>query len=631
MVLHIGGRAAMPRLSENDVFYWPQELKKFDGVKVPLRYLHAKDGGFDVGEAQFRYDEDDRQVWYKAVIKNKLVEEEIRKSPKEWKVSIGTLPKTEGKDDKICHRDGTCVSAPVFEGPRELALVKNPGMPEVTMEIFGESKELTMHCESTHITSDSTPLNTNDNNMSETDSTKTECNCDKSAEVKAEEDPCPEGWVLKDGKCVKAEPATAPETKAEEAPVADSTKQVDINVNVTKDEAAPKTESIDVDKLKTEMKAAILEEMGDKFTPKSDVKTADAKPSTDNDWRAAEAEYTPEYIKKGLKTGKVSMTINKEDWIKEHSQNLVTEAVSTSGTVPGIKTTTDIIIIPGSNTFEPIRSLGQFEALPTGVNTAKFWTLDVAAFGTAAGVIDGKIGTVGSHTLTAIDVTTSPRGVLQQVTKDQLRDFPPKFMEKLKEVMRLAAIKDEHNLIVQTIADTNSDFNNGTSVLTAGWPAHISGTDGTFINNGTAEDATGEMQKEGITTSRRYLAQRGHNPVTNRLVAIISSRAYDNLVNDSDISRFIQEGNPSISEQGLMSRYFGVEIMVSEELLVQNNSQRNVVLVAGKAFALASQKEMEIQMEEQIEGQYVNIIAVHDIGVEELDKSAYTIVSTKND
>lgn len=641
MVLYIGGLAITPTVSGNKVFYWPQELQKFHGVKVPLRFNHAKDGGFTVGEAKFTYDEEKQEVRYTGVITNELVEAEVKRGG--YQVSVGTLPKKtrdEGREDRICHRDGTCIDAPIFEGPRELSLVKNPGIPHSTLELLTEknkdcgckNKPIELDCESTPyiITSDEQTLNTEVNNMTEEVSTPNPSETQVKTEV---EDPCPPGWKLVDGKCVK-EPEKEDKPVESPAPVSESaqegTKTVDINVNVTKDEA--KTEKvIDVASLKTEMKAEILKEMGDKFTPKSDVKTSDST-STINDWKKAESEkYTPEYIKKGLEVGKVTMHINKEDWIADHTQNLVTEAVSTSGTVAQVKSTTDIIIIPGSNTFEPIRSLGQFEALPTGQDQAKFWTVDVSAFGTATGVIDGKIGTVGAHTLTAITVSTAPRGVLQQVTKDQLRDFPPKFMEKLKEVMRLAAIKDEHNLIVQTLASTNNDFNNGTTVVTAGYPVHLRGDTGALCDSTVTEDAIAEFAPVALKKARRYLAQRGHNPVANRLVAIISSRAYDALITDSTIANYIEQGNPSISEQGLLSRFFGIEIMVSEELLVANNAQRNVVVVVGKAFALASQKEMEIQMAEQIEGQYVNITAIHDIGVEELDHSAYVIISSKND
>ena len=632
MAKEISGIALFPRLSENDVFYWPQELKKFDGVTVPLRWNHIQTPEAIVGQATFEYNEEDRQVLYRATIDNEEVQKEVDKGT--YKVSIGA---SVAEPDFICHKDGQCAEAPILNVPQELSIVSNPGIPESSLNIL-EGKCTKLECAAPKIiTSDNENVDKKEHMTQET--SKHECDC----AGKTAEQECPVGKVWDGDKCVDV-PVTvvaAPEAKemacpegkvdngsgecvdkpAEAAPAAEN-KDVTVNVNVPE----TKSETIDVDAIKTELKAQVLSEMKAEWTPKSQVKEGADVP----DWKVAEAKYTPEFIKEGLDSGKVTMKISKEDWIAERSHNTVTEAVSTSGTIPGVKLSTDIIVIPGSNTFEPIRSMGQFEAIPTGENTAKFWTMDVASFGAITESTSTDI-TASTHTLTAIDVTCSPRGILQQVLKSQMEDFPAKFIETLKETMRLAAIKDEHNLIVQTIADTNSDFNDDTSALAAGFPAHISGEDGTFINDTTAEDTVGEFQKEGISTARRYLQERGHNPVNERVVAIISPRAYDSLINDSDISRFIQEGDSSITDLGLLSRYFGVEIMVSNELLVANNSYRNVVFVSGKAWALASQREMEIEMDKEIAGQYVNLVATHRIGVDELDKTAYAIVSSKQD
>lgn len=638
--MSIGGQALMPRLSENDVFYWPQELEKYDGIHVPLRRLHLKDGGIVVGEAIFEYRAEDRQVWYRAEINNESVEKEIKEGG--WTVSVGTLPAKVGGQDKICHRDGSCVSAPVFEGPRELALVQNPGIPEATLEVLDESKkniDIVMHCESKPHIITSNECKCKDKNINMTETPKIEQPKTEEAAplpTKTEVLTCPPGWTLKGEVCEKdgeddipAKEAPAPEAKSETASGSE-VKQVDINVNVTKNEE--KTEDVKPtsnEALKTEMKDEILKEMGEQFQPKSKVATA--LKETVADWKTREAKYTPEFIKNGLESGKVTMHIEKEGYIEENTQQLLTEAVTTGGTVSQVKGTSGIIIIPGSLTFEPIRSLGQFEKLAVGDNTVKFWTMAPKAFGTAAGVIDGSIATLGAHVLTAVEFVTATRGMLEQVTKDQLRDFPPAFMEKLKEVMRMAAIEDEHTLIVQTLASTSNDFNNGTTVVTAGFPVHLRGDTGALCDSTVTEDAIAELLAISLQKARRYLSQRGHSPVNNRTVALISSRAYDGLIADPAITEYIQEGNPAISEQGLLSRYFGIEIMVSENLLTANNAQRNIVLVAGKAFVLASQQEMTIQMEEDVKGQYVNIVALHDIGVEELDHSAYCIISSKND
>jgi hypothetical protein len=56
MAKKITGLAIMPRVSRNGVFYFPQELAKFDGVTVPLRYNHDQSAEGIIGTATFTFD-----------------------------------------------------------------------------------------------------------------------------------------------------------------------------------------------------------------------------------------------------------------------------------------------------------------------------------------------------------------------------------------------------------------------------------------------------------------------------------------------------------------------------------------------------------------------------------------------
>ena len=127
MPLEIGGVAAFPRLSENDVFYWPQELKKFDGRTVPLRWNHIQEDAGIIGKATFEYNEEDRQVLYRAIIENEDAANLVRQGG--YKVSIGASVQ---KENKICHSDGTCVDSPIIDEAEELSIVSAPGIPEGT-------------------------------------------------------------------------------------------------------------------------------------------------------------------------------------------------------------------------------------------------------------------------------------------------------------------------------------------------------------------------------------------------------------------------------------------------------------------------------------------------------------------
>lgn len=632
MAKEISGIAIFPRLSENDVFYWPQELKKFDGVTVPLRWNHDQSDAAIIGTATFEYSEENRQVLYHATVTNPAVQKEIDKGG--YKVSIGA---SVAEDGQICHKDGTCVEAPVLDVPEELSIVAEPGIPESSLNILEKIKCNNFNCEvkpyiiqkDSENTSSNTSLKPNlgDNNIMKTDKTVEECDC------KTSEQECPPGQKPdENGNCVPVETAQpkkeieCPDGQVDDgngncvpkpAEAAAATKDVTVNVNV------PESKNNDLEKKVEDKIEKFMEEVRKEWQPKSQV-TASVEEGAD--WEVQEAKIkAKDVVEKLMNEGHVRLVLNKEDWIKKHTKKRTTEAVSTSGTIPGVLQDTEIVIVPGANSFKPIRQYGQFAAVPTGKNTARFYTLDVAAFGAITESTSTDI-TASTHTFTAIDVTCSTRGWLQQVLKANLEDWPEAFLDKLKEVARLSAIKDEHNLIVQTLASTDNDYGGTTTA-----PYHISGTDGSAVAAATTEDTVGEFLREGIEYGRSLLEQQGHDPANEKFVAIISPRAWRTLESDTDLQRYVQFGDPSISKLGKMSEFLGVELIVSNELRQLNNSYRNVMLVSGKAFGLASQRDMELEMTKEIRGQFIDIVASHRIGVDEIDKTAYVIISSKQD
>ena len=631
MPLDIAGRAIFPRLSENDVFYWPQELEKFDGVTVPLRWQHIQTPEAIVGEATFEYDPNNRQVMYKGTITNEDAAAEVRKGG--FKVSIGaTVDQKACKDPDNCsikHQDGTVVDAPVLEEIQELSIVSDPGIPESTLNIL-EGKTFVLECSTPKHIITSHEVNNSQKQLMTEEVTKEDCGCQKNSEAPAQEPPvetekveqeCPPGQKWDGEKCVPME------SESEDVPA--QTKDVTVNVNVPKQES--KEDKVDVQKIVSEAKESFMEEIRKDWTPKSaavvtEKKVEEAKWVTEDKTIIDDAKKTFEKV---LNEGHARIVLNKDDWIKSKTQTSVTEAISASG-VSGVSRSTDIVIVPGQNTFKPVRQFGQFETIPKGENTHRFFKTDVPAFGALTESTSTPF-TATTHTLTPINVTCNVRGWLQQVLKSEIEDYPEQLMSTIQETARMGAIKDESNLILTTLGGTAEDFNNGTTALTANFPAHISGSDGSFVDNGTTEDAVGEFDEDGIDFARQYLEQRGTDVINERIIAFLHPRAYRTLIKSTGLTSFTQEGDAKITATGKSERYLGVEIIVTNELDTQNNSYRNVVLVAGRAFGLASQRDMEIEMDKEINGQYVNIVTNHRIGVTSIDQTAYCIVSSKAD
>ena len=127
----IQGVALIPRISRNNNLYTKAELKRFDGMEVPLNWEHNPDK--IIGKVKFSYNEDQETVYYEGqitdssaalVAKNKTLFTSIEAEP-------------EGVEE-ICNHGsvGDCFAMPFGLKPTGLALTETPGVPETTVKVI---------------------------------------------------------------------------------------------------------------------------------------------------------------------------------------------------------------------------------------------------------------------------------------------------------------------------------------------------------------------------------------------------------------------------------------------------------------------------------------------------------------
>ena len=668
MAERIAGIALMPRQSRNGVYYDTEELKKFDGKTVPLRVEHNKDT--HIGQVTFSFDEEKSQVKYEATIFDSEWQKTLENE--QYQVSIGASVL---EQRTLCDEmKAKCLNAPVLDEILELSVVRTPGIPESTLhvveshnaqyikilneqevpasfggfvdpirlrqEITDSIKQKNPDLESDEIDRKSgellgtlevafmrlispppqlepTPQEPiKDDITSNKDKDKKTYMTTEISEKKVEEKV--KVTIETDG---EVEVGKA-EAKTEVAPAVEAPAPTEDAKEDVSDKVAERIEKSNSETLK-----AVIETVKENWNPKSEVAE-----STNSGY--VEEAYTEEqgqaFMDKLFETGYNKLVLEKEGWIESHSftkqtgNGEVQEAVSTSGTVPGVKQSSNISIQLGSKTAIPIRQYGQFQAVPTGQNTARFYRITVPDAGAITESPTTDITAV-THTLTAIDVTCNIRGWRQVVEKANLEDYPASFLNAIRETARLEAIRDEHKLILQDLAATDHDFG---GVTTA--PYHIGGSDGAATGTTTEEDADGELDEDGLTFSKRYLEELGQDTSPGNLIAFISPRAFESLISSTSLSEYTQIGNAGITRLGQMERLYGIDIIVTNELLSANNASRNLVCVKGKCWGLASQRKMEIEFQKNIAGQYWDIVWTHRIGVDILDPNTYVIVSTVN-
>ena len=608
MAERIAGIALMPRESRNGVYYDTEELKKFDGKQVPLRVEHDKDT--HIGQVTFEFDDELNQVKYEATVFDSEWQKKLENE--QYQVSIGASVL---EQRELCDSmREKCLNAPVLNEILELSVVRVPGIPESTLQVIESSNVQYIKI----LKEDEPQLITSNIETKEKENHMTNETLDNKVEEKVKVTIETDGEV----EVGKAEAKTEDAAPAVEAP-APTTEEAP-KPEIASEKVAERIEKSNEDTLK-----AVIETVKDAWQPKSEVAESSNQGYVEEQF---DDESARKFLDKVFENGYGRLVIDKEGWIENHTtegrvtaNGSVEEAVSTSGTIPGVKQRANVSIQIGSKTATSIRQYGQFEALPTGQNTARFYRITVPDAGAITESTSSDI-TASTHTLTSIDVTCNIRGWRQTILKAQLEDYPASFLNAIRETARLEAIRDEHKLILEDLASTARDYG---GITTA--PYHIGGSDGLPTSNTTEEDADGEFDEDGLTMAKRYLQELGQDVGPGKLVAFLTPRAFESLATSSAISEYAQIGNPSVTKLGQLERLYGIDIVVTNEVKGDvSNADRNIVAVKGASFGLASQRTMELELQKQIAGQYWDLVWTHRIGVNVIDPNTYIIVSSVN-
>jgi hypothetical protein len=664
MATRIAGIALMERRSRNGIFYEAEELLKFHNKTVPLRVEHQGPES-QIGEATFTYDAEKKQVKYEAIIDD---EEWQRKLDNEqYQVSIGAsvLEQRELCDEQ----KKKCLNSPILKDIIELSIVRTPGIPESTMDViehfqvvyedepqrssFGgliDSQRLlgeivnAIQAQSPDLTQEDIqrkametvskleqafmsmsqpqqapqiplePPQTSDNTSFEPNLSNQTMTTEQTPKENVEEKV--KVTIETDGEVEVAKQETKTPEATPEAPAKE----------VAKEDVSEKVADR-IEKSNSETLKAVIETVKQGWEPKSQVaEKAESQGFVEEAFSDDEAQ---KFLDKVFENGYGKLTIDKEGYIAAHTvpgrttaNGYVEEAISTSGTISGVQQASNVSIQLGAKSAFPIRQYGQFQVVPQGKNTARFYRITVPDAGAITESPTTDI-TAATHTLTATDITCSVRGWRQVVEKSELEDYPGSFLNALRETARLEAIRDEHKLILEDLAGDDHDFG---GVTTA--PYHIGGSDGAATTNTTEEDTDGEFDEDGLSFAKRYLQELGQDTSPGKLIAFITPRAFETLSTASTLSEYAQIGNPSVTRLGELEKLYGIDIVVSNEVRTANNASRNLVCVKGKSWALASQRNMELELQKQIAGQYWDIVWTHRIGVDILDPNTYVIVSS---
>ena len=628
-MLKVNGTLAMPRKSLNGNFYFASELAKGHNKIVKLRLNHDKTDSGVIGESHLIWDAEKEHLDYQATINNEMVEAQVQSlidSGDDVKVSLGL---SANEESTICHPDGgDCMSTPIDVTFNEMSILlgENPGIPEVSLSL-SESKcgKHSVELFSTECVITSNKTEYKDNKVMTSEKTEQELNAEFDAKVdaavsarldshlkKAEEDVAAKAAteLADDKKCAADDLKCKADLAKKEAEELETKTSLEASIkDMVEKRVAEETAKIQTELVKTEAKKSEVQES---VTPKQ--------------WEEAQVDEQVTLLEKVLSGEQVSIKIDKEEFLEKHSvfkPSQFSEAVSTSGTIPGIDVGQQIVILPGGILVKTIRPWVQVKVIPQGNDTVRFYTLDIPAFGTITEHVSSDI-TPATSTLTAIEVSANTvRGFRQNVLKSEVEKYPKDLLEKIRETARTRAFEDEVTITLSTIAaSTSVDFGAN----------HLNATSGALVADNAAEDATGVMKAAGIEAAKVRLQSQGHDPENGSAVIAMTPKAQKELIQDTVIVNFIQNSSPEISRQGRINLYFGIEIFVTNSINVaNNNSARNICFMKGKAFGLAVGRDIELEFGKNIVRQSVDIVATHRVNAVVLDSTAFVMLSSKND
>ena len=304
----------------------------------------------------------------------------------------------------------------------------------------------------------------------------------------------------------------------------------------------------------------------------------------------------------GSSTWKIDLTQSIKDWTK-------TEAVTVSSGDAPQQFGKQILVTPDGKTSTPIRQFCQVVSL-SGADRANFYKLGAVSFGA---VSEGTEPTNEAQTVTKITATPAIRGGVQRIGYSQLEDIPA-LTNAINQSFALEAISDEEKLL-------HTEFE---TVTPSNW---VNGNSGATL---TADDVAGmTMTGKGLVYAKKKIGEQGYD--TNDLVFLCDAKAYAELLTDSNISTFTQQGNAGITQKGQLEELYGISIVVSNNITEKDNSTndtlRNILFKKG-AFGIASSRDLSMESQRDNAKQQVIISGTQRLAVKTIDEKMVCRVST---
>lgn len=569
----IHGIALVPRISRNENLYTKKELARAHGVQVPLNWEHTDKV---IGSVTFTYDEEFNQVKYEGDIFDFALPL-VR--GKEVFASIEARPTSERA---VCNESDDCFNMPQglrFEG---LALTLSPGVPE-TSAIVAESCP---KAEKSYIYTHRRAVEMND--------PVEPAGTEKPAVTTADGQQVFDDGTVEAPNQEKTVTAPAPTPAREaDAPNMDGGDDDDDKTERKSEMDHGGDDDKDKDMAET-VKKAVAEAMAS-YTGQTEKSIVEQLKRFHSTPVFGNQGFSPMRLYEGLRaTGSATWFVPITGYERLPSPEGVpslTEAISftpANGNSSQVVTSDRIFVQPSGKFARSIRHLTRFKEIPDGTDTIKELRTGVVSAGT---VTEGSTNTDVSNTIHSVSLSADTiTGITQTIKMADVEDTAGDIIGALTEQARIEAMDAEAKLVFDDAANAISAANIGAWI----------DNDGDTI---TDDDVTGlgEFSYEALLEARRYFENEGYPTAPGELKCVVDPRALRELRGDSNIQRYVQEGDAMITRTGALAQLFGIDLLPSNKVHETSghsnkNAYRNIVFSPESAFLLGSKRDVQINM-----------------------------------